>query len=420
MNYKFFKVVVGLLLTFFLSFSLFASSDEPLFDKQTFTEYDSILVVEEGVGEIKAWQASKSLIPASLIKLNTAYLAIDKWGVDHAFQTEFYRYQNQLWVKGYGDPYLVSEELDLVVDRLRQFDLSGVDSLYIDDSYFLEEAVPGRSNVNDPYNAPLSAVAANFNTVMLKSDKGEIQSAEQQTPLTKTAIKLAKQNQLGVSKKGKAQRINLINRDNAQLHFAQLLIAKLEKQDWQLTVNGEMPEKAQLIYRHTNSKTVAQIIQGMLEFSNNFMANQLFLNLSSTPHSELVSFKASSAYAQNHLKAAFQWLEFCIVEGSGLSRNNQLSARQIDDLLVELKPYKHLFKKVKNNKADIFAKTGTLDGVRTFAGYIKLRGKDYRFVFMFNRKVPWQYREKLLETLVEQLVSRQQQSNKILPVNQRN
>ena len=128
MNYKFFKVVVGLLLTFFLSFSLFASSDGPLFDKQTFTESDSILVVEEGVGEIKAWQASKSLIPASLIKLNTAYLAIDKWGVDHAFQTEFYRYQNQLWVKGYGDPYLISEELDLVVDRLRQFDLSGVDS----------------------------------------------------------------------------------------------------------------------------------------------------------------------------------------------------------------------------------------------------------------------------------------------------
>ena len=120
------------------------------------------------------------------------------------------------------------------------------------------------------------------------------------------------------------------------------------------------------------------------------------------------------------MKTAFQWPQFCIVEGSGLSRNNQLSARQIDDLLVELKPYKHLFKKVKNNKADIFAKTGTLDGVRTFAGYIKLRGKDYRFVFMFNRKVPWQYREKLLETLVEQLVSRQQQSNKILPVNQRN
>ena len=200
------------------------------------------------MGEIKAWQASKSLIPASLIKLSTAYLAIDKWGVDHAFQTEFYRYQNQLWVKGYGDPYLISEELDLVVDRLRELDLSGVDSLYIDDSYYLEEAVPGRSNVNDPYNAPLSAVAANFNTVMLKSDNGEIQSAEQQTPLTETAIKLATQNQLSVDKKSKAQRINLINRDNAQLHFAQLLIAKLEKQDWQLKVSGKIPERAQLIY----------------------------------------------------------------------------------------------------------------------------------------------------------------------------
>ena len=384
-----------------------AVSDELVLLDQKFTDSDSILVVEDGRGDLKAWQASKAMVPASLIKLSTAYLALDKWGGDFAFYTDFYRYGDELWVKGYGDPYLVSEELDRVSQLLSGVDLTGVSSLHIDDSYFVNEVVPGRSKVDDPYNAPLSAIAANFNTVMLKKVGGELQSAEPQTPLTSVAVKLAQELNVGISSNGKGQRVNLKHRDNAQLHFAQLLLAKTGNSQWPVVIDGRVPEGAKLVYRYTNTRTVEQIIQGTLEFSNNFMANQLFLSLASTPASNDVSFKQASLYAQQRLSKLFQSFKFSVVEGSGLSRQNQLSARQIDVLLVALKPYKHLFKQTKHSKAQIFAKTGTLDGVRTFAGFIGIKDKEYRFVFMFNRSVPWRYREQLLETLVDELLSLQ-------------
>lgn len=385
-----------------------AASDDLVLSKQKFTESDSILVVEEGRGNIKAWQVSKVMVPASLMKLTTAYLALDKWGAGHAFYTDFYRYNNELWVKGYGDPYLVSEELDRVAKLLTSIDLQGVTSLHIDDSYFSNELVPGRSAVDDPYNAPLSAVAANFNTVMLKKINGEVQSAEPQTPLTSIAVKLAKNLKPAILNNAKAQRVNLQQRDNAQTHFAQLLLAKIESSEWTVNINGRVPESAKLVYRYTNTRTVEKIIRGMLEFSNNFMANQLFLSLAGAPERGPVSFKQASNYAQERLSQLLGWSEFCVVEGSGLSRDNQLSARQIDDLLVALKPYKGLFKQTKHARADIFAKTGTLNGVRTFAGFIGLNEKEYRFVFMFNRKVAWRHREQLLETLVDQLLSLQE------------
>jgi len=241
----------------------------------------------------------------------------------------------------------------------------------------------------------------------LKKTNGEVQSAEPQTPLTPIAVKLAKQLKTGTLDNGKGQRVNLQHRSNAQTHFAQLLLAKTGNLQWSVNINGRVPEGAKFVYRYTNTRTVEQIIRGMLEFSNNFMANQLFLSLADSPENQSVSFKQASNYTQQRLLKLFGWPKFCVVEGSGLSRDNQLSARQIDDLLVALEPHKHLFKQTKHPNAQIFAKTGTLNGVRTFAGFIGINDTKYRFVFMFNRKVPWRHREQLLETLVEQLLELQ-------------
>jgi len=144
----------------------------------------------------------------------------------------------------------------------------------------------------------------------------------------------------------------------------------------------------------------------MLEYSNNFMANQLFLNLASNlNYQDSVSFKQASAYTEKKLTQQFSWKGHRLDDGSGLSRSNRLSAQQIDDLLLVLEPYKSLFKQTYHPKAKIHAKTGTLDGVRTFAGYIDFEQTSFRFVFLFNRSVPWQNRERLLMILVGQLAS---------------
>jgi len=52
-------------------------------------------------------------------------------------------------------------------------------------------------------------------------------------------------------------------------------------------------------------------------------------------------------------------------EGSGISRNNRFTARGLDKVLNLFAPHTDL---LKNGKGASY-KTGTLDGVRTLAGY---------------------------------------------------
>jgi len=377
------------------------STAQELFKGESFTGHDSVLVVDHNDRVLFDWQSRKPLIPASLTKLATAHLAINKWGLENRFITEFYTHEGNVWVKGYGDPFLISEELDLIVEQLHGAGLQQPEAIYVDSSYFDFDAVPGRTKVADPYNAPLAAVSANFNTAMLRRKNSEVVSAEAQTPLTPTAKKMAS------SLSTKVERVNLVTSNNAQRNFAELLQLKAGWPKTPIYINQLMPERAKLVYRHQSSRTLAQVLQGALEFSNNFIANQVFLKLTDKPELTSVSFKKAKLGAVAALSRQFEWRDFNVEEGSGLSRANRFSARQLDDLLRELRPNKNLLKqyKVKGFKALVHAKTGTLNGVHSYAGYIEFSNRHYRFVFNFNRPVPYRYRNQLLEKLLASLAN---------------
>ncbi|MFT4635813.1 MAG: D-alanyl-D-alanine carboxypeptidase/D-alanyl-D-alanine-endopeptidase (penicillin-binding protein 4) [Arenicella sp.] len=388
----------------------FSNAYSAVLNGLTLTENDSLLVVTDNDAPVFSWQAAKPLIPASLTKLSTAYLAIQKWGLDHHFHTDFLVDADTLWVKGYGDPFLVSEEIDLLIPALtaalRANGITQPKSLRIDNSYFSFTAAPGRSKVADPYNAPVSAVSANFNTVKLSNKNGIISSAEAQTPLTNTAKKMA-----STLKKG-TDRVNLVNADNAQTNFAELLLAKLGWPGMVIAINQVLSGDEVLLYRHQNTHSLAEVLRGSLEFSNNFIANQVFLKLGDDDAIGSVSFVASRDYTNAALAARFGWRNHSINDGSGLSRDNRLSADQINDLLKALEPNKDLFKQIKVNSksALVFAKTGTLNGVRSYAGYIELPAtlpsmpiKKFRFVLNFNRTVAYRHRDQVLEQLITDL-----------------
>ena len=107
------------------------------------------------------------MVPASTMKILTALAAIERWGLDYRFHTDFYLADdNRLWVKGYGDPYLVSEELERIAKALKLRGVRRVAGIGTDDRYFDRGVdINGRSSSSDPYNAPVTALAANFNTV---------------------------------------------------------------------------------------------------------------------------------------------------------------------------------------------------------------------------------------------------------------
>ena len=411
-------------LAFLLSGFCNANSEaEPiLFDGIRFKDTDAVLVTKYSDQESKdiyAWQANKPLIPASLTKLVTTWLALDKWGGEHRFKTDFFIEKNTdsttLWVKGYGDPLLTSEELELLAKALKPLS-KGVDRIAVDGSWFDIDNVPGRTQVVDPYNAPLSAVSANFNTVFLQNKNGRLMSAEVQTPLTKTATKVAK------GMRQDKERLNLINVDNAQLYFAELLAKKLGLSDLEFIINRQVPANSEKIYTHKSSKTLADNLRAALKYSNNFIANQLFLKLAEgntrntsgdiqlMAGSPKFNFTSAQTFASSTLKRSFSWFYFKILEGAGLSHANRFNANQIRDVLEKTSSQRSLLKRIdiNNDKAEVFAKTGTLDSVRSYAGFIRISNKDvvddYTFVFIFNRKVPFKYRDTLLNQLVSDLL----------------
>ena len=70
-----------------------------------------------------------------------------------------------------------------------------------------------------------------------------------------------------------------------------------------------------------------------------------------------------------------------IAEGSGISRQNEVSASQMMRVLEAFEP-NYVLLRQKNRD---FYKTGTLQGISTRAGFIASRnGGKYRYVIMIN------------------------------------
>ncbi len=367
------------------------------------TELDQLMKMENSsfqivgaYGEVLLEKdADMALIPASTIKLLTAYMALETWGQNYRFTTEFYLDDtNNLWVKGLGDPLLISEELDLIITQLKSRGIRKINNLVLDTSYFDKNIrVDGQSDSNNPYDAPLGALVTNFNTINVMVDKAGVASAEPQTPITPLARKLGKA--LGPGK----QRINLGSAELGPQYFSEVFSKKLRQQG--ISIRGGVrfsttPPTLAVFYQHKNSQTLAAVVRAMLKYSNNFMANQLYLMLGieydSAPATMDKSTKAMTHFIGNN----FNWEKYKIVEGAGLSRKNQLSAKQLTDLLVAMQAYANL---LPEKQAGIIAKTGTLTGIKTYAGYFAQDNKLIPFSLLINQPVTWEFRNKVARQL---------------------
>jgi len=71
-----------------------------------------VYVVDDKGNELIAQNADQPFVPASVTKIVTAWLAMDVLGADYRFETKFYLDKDRvLYVRGGGDPFLISEEL---------------------------------------------------------------------------------------------------------------------------------------------------------------------------------------------------------------------------------------------------------------------------------------------------------------------
>ncbi|BCX81459.1 serine-type D-Ala-D-Ala carboxypeptidase/endopeptidase [Methylomarinovum caldicuralii] len=353
----------------------------------------ALLVVDSRGREVRAYHPDRPLIPASTLKLLTALMALQTWGPDHRFATDFLRGPDgRLWIRGYGDPWLTSEELDAIVTELKAAGIGRIAGIGVDDGYFAGPlTVDGQTETDNPYDAALGALAVNFNTLHVEKRGDRLASAEPQTPLTPLARQLARR------LPGGRHRINLGHRTDAAQYFAEVLREKLRQGGIEVAgtiVHAQVPGGARLIVHHRNRHPLDQVLAGMLKYSNNFIANQLFLLLGAERYGPPATLEKGRRAAADFITTRFRWRNWRVVEGAGLSRRNRLSARQLVEVLQRLRPHARL---LPQRAPGIRAKTGTLKGVSSYAGYIDEGRRT--FALIVNQEVPYDFRFRVAESL---------------------
>ena len=129
---------------------------------------------------------------------------------------------------------------------------------------------------------------------------------------------------------------------------------------------GSVPEGLQPIYVHRQSRPLSEILAQMLIGSNNYVANQVFLEIGAHRLGGPVSLKKSLQVVREILADHGLAEAIHLEEGSGISRENRFTARGFAKLLEHFAPYAALLGGTSGGSR---YKTGTIPGVRTLAGY---------------------------------------------------
>jgi serine-type D-Ala-D-Ala carboxypeptidase/endopeptidase (penicillin-binding protein 4) len=326
-----------------------------------------VLVVDGKGNELVAQNADESFVPASVTKIVTAWLALEVLGSNYRFETRFYLDGNRvLYVRGGGDPFLISEELArLTTNLVAAVGKKPITGIVLDTSYYPSNLrIPGIENTDEAYNALNSALAVNFNTISAVRDGDKVRSAEKQTPITPLAITLFRER--GPNGNG---RISLSQDPAVSLQYAgELIAAFIERAGGRVKgeiSTGTVSEGLKPVYVHRQSRTLSKILAELLRASNNYVANQVFLEIGAHRLGGPVSLEKSLKVANEMLATHGLAIAIHLEEGSGISRDNRATARGLAKVLELFAPHADLL----HGHDGGMNKTGTMDGIRTLAGY---------------------------------------------------
>src|SRR6476661_4267081 len=342
-----------------------------------------VLVMDENGNELVVQNADKPFVPASVTKIVTAWLAMEVLGGDYRFKTRFYLDDKRvLYVRGGGDPFLISEELAPLATKLvAAVGKKPIAGIVLDASYYPSNLrIPGIEDSDEAYNALNSALAVNFNTVYAVRSGNKVRSAEKQTPITPLAI-----NQFRLRGPNGSGRISLSQDPMVSLQYAgELIAAFIERAGGSVKgkiSTGLVPVGLEPVYVHRQSRTLSEILVELLRVSNNYIANQVFLEIGGHRLGGPVSLEKSLQVANEMLAAHGLAAGIHLEEGSGISRNNHFTARGLAKVLELFAPHAELLRGHDGG----MNKTGTMEGVRTLAGYADTSGHGrVRFVISLS------------------------------------
>ena len=391
-----------------------------------------------------AHNATQAMNPASVMKLVTTYAALDLLGPAWTWKTTAWVdtaavngvLSGNLYLKGSGDPRFAIEHLWGLLRQLRVRGIQQINGdVVLDRTVFDVPAIdPGAFDDKPmrPYNVGPDGLLINLRALRftLLADNGKPRLL-METPSDGLRV----DNQLRAGEGGCGSNwkdfinVRLIPENSGNrleftgtysplcgekaLNLAPLpadgqaggLIRALWK-ELGGTLGGQVrggtvPAGARLVASH-ESPPLADTVRDINKFSNNVMARQVYLTLGN---------ESAPATAERARQRIADWLnarglrfsELEIENGSGLSRRERISADSLNRLLLDAwkNPVMPEFvsslpivgidgtmkKRLNGSEATGRAhiKTGTLDGVKTAAGYaLDARSRRYAVTFLIN------------------------------------
>ncbi|KAK3606925.1 hypothetical protein CHS0354_018521 [Potamilus streckersoni] len=274
----------------------------------------------------------------------------------YRFYTEFYTDEDDnLLIKGYGDPYLVSEEISIIARKLTAL---GLQFVYIN---FNRRVLIQRGAAH----LPKSIRAGLF--------RGP------QTPLTATAIKLGQTLSPGTLERFNTGKDKLIH----ESYVVELFSEVFARNGIRITGTSEAKpgrSKLKLILTHENTRTLRDVAKGLMEYSNNFIANQVMTVIGGEYNGYPTDLQTGLRVFRRINQEIFPDLEgqYAFYEGSGLSRDNRVTCNYMMRVLYAYRNYYETMP----FRSGAYVKTGTLTGINNIAGYIPHEGRLYPFVMI--------------------------------------
>jgi len=404
----------------------------------------SACVIRCDTGEVVyAQNPGLGLMPASNMKIVTSAAALEHLGPDFSFITRVGLIDGSLAVIGGGDPLLGDKETDKrngrrgrtviqdIVARLKSMGVSEVSDVLLDTSVFDEVRVHPSwppEQLQQKYACEVSGLNYNGNCVAISvfNQEGKV-ILVQDPPNDYVALINAvtpgprRSNKFMVDRTESASRFLVqgvcgrqagpysVAVENPALFFGHLLRQALLKAG--LRVSGGVRESPLLpgaefrpVAEYRTS--LGDCLRRMNKDSLGLAAEALFktVGAQSHPDGRRGSWPDGQRVLSGYLKGlGLDESDFLVADGSGLSRDNLLSAKALTRVLSHLASghYWEFFKSTlsvggfdgtikrhfweKNYRGRVLAKSGYIMAVRALSGVVRTDSGDYIFSFLANR-----------------------------------
>ncbi|HNW25635.1 MAG TPA: D-alanyl-D-alanine carboxypeptidase/D-alanyl-D-alanine-endopeptidase [Candidatus Gastranaerophilaceae bacterium] len=385
--------------------------------------------------------AKMPMSPASIQKVITLLSSIDTLKENYEFKTELYRAQDgSIYLKLGADPYLTTRDLRELISMLPQKqDLNK--PFYIDDSVMDSQEWGEGWQWDDDLNPLMPKFGAyNLDKNLLKINfcPGSQQGAPAEIS-TEVFYPTAFSNNVttGSSTEIKLDRKNYISPDviNAQgtisgdysieipiNHPRRYFVLRLEEvlRKQKVGYYGEfermkLPKDAVLLGKI--SHPISQAQSDILKQSNNMAAETVFKLAGGKYINNAGSAEAGVEMLNNYYKKlGINTDSIKIVDGSGVSKNNLITADFMTNVLVKIAKepsYNDFINSLAKSgegtltdrmlyfKDNLKAKTGTLSNISAITGYLTAKsGKTYAFCIMVNDPKSTNFDKKTFEEYV--------------------